>query len=95
VRCLECNTTWYSPPHEDRDWIPDAELGRGQAAGLKPTADIRGDWPMGHWRAISPGIERSMTVTSGTLATQVRAVRDLDLSDSQADSAGSVIHSSR
>jgi hypothetical protein len=30
VSCLGCNTTWYNPPHEGRDWIPDAEIGRGQ-----------------------------------------------------------------
>src|SRR5262245_55572511 len=44
----------------------------------------------GHWRAISPSVTRSMTVTSGTLSAQVRAVRSLDRSDSQADSAGSI-----
>jgi hypothetical protein len=44
----------------------------------------------GHWRAISPGVTESMTVTNGTLDAQLRAVRGLDRSDSQADSAGSI-----
>jgi hypothetical protein len=44
----------------------------------------------GHWRAINPGVTGCMTVTSGTSGSQVRAVRGPDLSDSQADSAGSI-----
>jgi len=36
--------------------------------------------------AISPGVTRSMTVTNDASGPQVRAVRDPDLSDSQADS---------
>jgi hypothetical protein len=42
----------------------------------------------GHWRAINPGVAGSMTVTGGALDPQVRAVSGVDLSDSQADSAG-------
>ncbi len=41
-------------------------------------------------RVINPGIEGSVTVTSGALDVQVRTVRGPDLSDSQADSAGSI-----
>jgi hypothetical protein len=26
VQCLTCKTTWYNPPHDGRDWIPDDEL---------------------------------------------------------------------
>ena len=44
----------------------------------------------GHWRAINPSVPGSMTVTSGTSTAQVRAVSGPDLSDSQADSAGSI-----
>ena len=25
VKCHACKTTWYDPPHDGRDWIPDAE----------------------------------------------------------------------
>ena len=53
-------------------------------------SDQRRDQTMGHWRAISPGVARSMTVTGGASDDQVRAVRGPDLSDSQADSAGSI-----
>src|SRR4249920_1429513 len=45
---------------------------------------------MGHWRAISPSVMGSITVTSGASVAQVRAVRGPDRSDSQADSAGSI-----
>jgi len=45
---------------------------------------------MGHWRAINPDITRFITVTSGASDAQVRAVRGPDLSDSQADSGGSI-----
>ena len=44
----------------------------------------------GHRRPISPGIAGSVTITDGATAAQLRAVRDPDLSDSQADSAGSI-----
>jgi len=44
----------------------------------------------GHWRAINPGAMGSITVTCGAPVAQVRAVRDPDRSDSQADSAGSI-----
>src|SRR6266480_1816649 len=40
----------------------------------------------GHWRAISPGVLRSITVTSGAPDAQARAVTGPDRSDSQADS---------
>ena len=53
-------------------------------------ASAPSDQATGHWRAISPGITQSMTVTSGASGPQVRAVRDPDLSDSQADSGGSI-----
>ena len=46
-----------------------------------------GTMPRGHWRAISPGVTGSMTVTGGASGAQVSAVRGFDLSDSQADSA--------
>jgi hypothetical protein len=49
------------------------------------------DQAAGHWWAINPGVAGSITVTSGALSTQVRAVRGLDLSDSQADSASSIL----
>jgi hypothetical protein len=44
------------------------------------------DQTTGHWRAINPGVEGSVTVTSGASTVQLRAVRGPDLSDSQADS---------
>ncbi len=44
----------------------------------------------GHWRAINPGVVRSMTVTSGASGSQVSVVRGPDLLVSQADSAGSI-----
>ena len=44
----------------------------------------------GHWRTISPGVARSMTVTDGMSTAKVRAVTALDLSDSQADSPADV-----
>ena len=25
VSCHACKTTWYNPPHDGLDWIPDAE----------------------------------------------------------------------
>jgi len=49
------------------------------------------DQDVGHWRAISPGVTGSVTVTSGASAAQVRAVRDPDLPDSQADGASSIL----
>jgi hypothetical protein len=45
---------------------------------------------MGHWRAITHGVAGSITATSGASVAQVRAARDPDLSDSHADSAGSI-----
>jgi hypothetical protein len=45
---------------------------------------------MGLWRAINLGVTGSMTVTSGASDGQARVVRGPDLSDSQADSAGSI-----
>jgi hypothetical protein len=44
----------------------------------------------GHWRAINQGVMGFITVTSGASALQVSVVRGSDLSDSQADSAGSI-----
>ncbi len=44
----------------------------------------------GHWRAITPGVTGSITVTSGTSDVQVRAVRGPICWFSQADSAGSI-----
>ena len=49
-----------------------------------------GDEAAGHWRAISPGIARSMTVTRSASTAQLRAVKGAYRSDSQADSAGSI-----
>jgi hypothetical protein len=40
----------------------------------------------GHWRAISSGVQGAMTVTVGVQNAQVRAARDPDRLDSQADS---------
>jgi hypothetical protein len=51
---------------------------------------FQGHQAPGHWRAINPGIPGSMTVTSGASTAQLRAVRGPNLSDSQADSAGSI-----
>lgn len=39
-----------------------------------------------HWRALSPGDERSLAVTHGRRGPQVRRCRSRDRSDSQADS---------
>jgi len=44
----------------------------------------------GHWRAINQGVMGLITVTSGASTAQVSVVRGSDLSDSQADSAGSI-----
>src|SRR5215471_227010 len=46
---------------------------------------------VGHWRAINPGVIGSITVTGGVSAAQVRAVKSLNRSDSQADSASSIL----
>jgi hypothetical protein len=54
-------------------------------------ASARSDQATGHWRAISPSVTRGMTVTSGASSAQVRAVRGPDRSDSQADSASSIL----
>jgi len=62
----------------------DCVSGRSSALGRKAPCD----GATGHWRAINPGVAGSMTVTGGASAAQVRAVRDPDLSDSQADGAG-------
>src|SRR5215471_18981216 len=53
-------------------------------------ASAPSDQVTGHWRAINPSVTRSMTATGGASDPQIRAVRDPDLSDSQADSAGSI-----
>src|SRR5262245_713092 len=59
---------------------------QGLAHRLRPSAGK----VTGHWRAISRGVMGAMTVNSGASVAQVRAVRGLDRSDSQADSAGSI-----
>ena len=46
---------------------------------------------MGHWRAISPGAAGPLTVTGSASIAQLSAVRGPDLSDSQADSASSIL----
>jgi hypothetical protein len=51
--------------------------------------DLEG-YATGHWRAINPGIAGSMTVANGALTAQLKAVRALDRTDSQADNAGSI-----
>ena len=56
----------------------------------RPTGHRQSPHATGHWRAINPGVVGFITVTSGAPAAQVRAVRGLDRSDSQADSAGSI-----
>jgi hypothetical protein len=45
----------------------------------------------GHWWAISPGVAGSIAVTGGASSAQVRAVRGSNRSDSQADSASSIL----
>jgi hypothetical protein len=59
---------------------------RSEPLGLLPAQQQA----TGHWRAINPGVMGFITVTSGASGLQVRAVRGPDLSDSQADGAGSI-----
>jgi hypothetical protein len=65
-------------------------LAQRRSKACRLLASAQSDQAAGHWRAISRGVVGSMTVTSGTLDAQVRAVSDPDRSDSQADSAGSI-----
>ena len=68
------------PPDGKGGQVPVASQGRTDPEG----------YVTGHWRAISSGIGGSMTVTNGASTAQLRAVRALDRTDSQADNAGSI-----
>ena len=51
---------------------------------------LQGDQAAGHWRASNRGVMGFMTVTSGASVAQLSVVRGSDLSESQADTAGSI-----
>jgi len=85
VQRLSQHLALFGP--SDAGLTNDCPPGNGVGEDLQPS--------LGHRRAISPGVAGLMAVTSDTSTAQVKAVRGLDLSDSQADSAGSIVDCDR